>query len=61
MFQKKIDEIFSGILNVFGIAYDILITGFNEWGKNHDEMLEKILSICRQANLKLNKDRCLFM
>ena len=30
MFQKKIDELFSGMSNVFGIADDILIIGFDE-------------------------------
>ena len=33
MFQKKIDELFNGVLNVFGIAECILIAGFNEQGK----------------------------
>ena len=40
MFQKKTDELFSSMLNVFGIADDILIPSFDEWGKGHDEMLE---------------------
>ena len=39
MFQKKIDELFSGMSNVFRIAKIILIAGFDEWGKNHDDML----------------------
>ena len=30
--RKKIDELFSGMPNVFGIADDILIEGFDEWG-----------------------------
>ena len=29
MFQKKIDELFSDIPNVFGIADDILIAGLD--------------------------------
>ena len=32
----------------------------NRVGRDHDEMLEKVLQICRQANLKHNKDKCLF-
>ena len=47
MFQKKIDELFSGILNVFGIADENLIAGFDERSKDHDEILEKVLWICR--------------
>ena len=48
------------MLNVFGIANDILIAGFDEWGKDHDETLEKGLRICRLAKLKLTKDKYLF-
>ena len=42
-FQKKVDELFSCMSNAFGIAYDILIAGFDEWGKDHNEMLEMVL------------------
>ena len=46
--------------NVFAIADDILITGFGERDKDHVETLEKVLQVCSQVNLKLNKDKCLF-
>ena len=46
--------------NIFVTADDILITGFDEWGKDHDETLEKVLWVCREANIKLNKDKYLF-
>ena len=46
--------------NVFGIADDNLFAGFDEQGQDYDETVEKILWLCRQANLKLNKDKCLF-
>ena len=59
MFQKKIDELFNGMLNGFGIAVDILIAGFDEHGRHHDGKLEKVLWICRQSCLKVNKDKCL--
>ena len=36
-----------------------LIADFDEWGKSHDDMLEKVLHICRQASLKPNKGKCL--
>ena len=42
MFQKKIDELFSGMPNVFSIADDILIAGLNGQGKDHDKTLEKV-------------------
>ena len=46
--------------HVFGIADHSLIAGFDEWGKDHDGTLEKALWVSSQANLKLNKDKCLF-
>ena len=60
MFQKKIDELFSVMPNVFGIADAIVIVDFDEWGKDHYEMLEKVLWICRQAKLRPNKEKYLF-
>ena len=35
MFQKKIDELFSGMPNVFTIADDIIIVGFDELGRDN--------------------------
>ena len=32
--------------NVFSIADDILIAGFDGQGKDHDETLEKVLWVC---------------
>ena len=60
MLQKKIDTLLSGITNPFGFADAILIVGFDEQGKDQSETLGKVLQICRQANLKLNKDKCPF-
>ena len=45
---------------MFGIRDDILIAGFDEQGKDQNEMLEQVLQVCRQVNLKLNKDKYLF-
>ena len=42
MFQK-IDELFTGMPYVFGIANGILIAGFDEKSKDHDDTLEKVL------------------
>ena len=39
IFYKKIDELFSSIPNIFGIADDILIPGFDKQGKDHEETL----------------------
>ena len=43
IFQKKIDELFSSMKNVFVLVDDILILGFDEWSKHYDEMLEKVI------------------
>ena len=48
------------MLNVFGIADDGLVAGFDELSRDHDAALYKVLRICGQANWKLNKDKCLF-
>ena len=56
MFQKKIDELFSGIPNACGIADDILIAGFGTLGKDHKAKIDKLLRICRQASMKLDRD-----
>ena len=39
MFQRKIDKIFKELRNVFGIADDILVVGYDNDGKDHDETL----------------------
>ena len=60
MFQENIDELCSGMPNVFSIADDILIAGFDELGRNHNATLDRMLRICREAYLNLNKDKSLF-
>ena len=60
IFQNKIDDLFNDISNVFGIADDILIAGFEAEAMDHDIRLEQVLQSCKNANLKLNKEKCLF-
>ena len=57
MFQRKIDEIFNDIPNVFGIAEDILVIGYNKDGAEHDGAVYNVLRQCKDVNLKLNKDK----
>ena len=59
MFQCKIDEISSDMPNVFGIADDILVIGYDD-GTDHDAMMHKVLQRCKEVNLKLNKEKCHF-
>ena len=49
MFQRKIDEIFKDLPNVFGMADDILVVGYEADGKDHDKTAWRVLQRCRQA------------
>ena len=60
MFQRKIDEIFNDMPNVFGIADDILVIGYEKDRQDHDEAVYSVLKWCQDVNLKLNKDKCHF-
>ena len=57
MFLCKIDETLKDLCNVFGIVDDILVVGYDSDGKDHDETLWQVIQICRNVNLKLNKDK----
>ena len=48
------------MLNVFGIADDILVIGYDKDGADHDEAVYNVLRQCQDVNLKLNKDKCHF-
>ena len=61
MFQKKMDKLLSDMSNIFGISDDILIASFDKQSRDHEETLDKVLWVCKQANVKLNKGRCLFI
>ena len=54
MFQRKINEIFKGLPNVFCIADDILIVGYDHNGRDHDRTLKQVVQFCCQENLKFN-------
>ena len=55
MFQCKIDEIFNNMPNVFGIADDILVIGYDIDGEDHHEGVYKVLKWCQDVNLKLKQ------
>ena len=57
MFQQKIDEIFSDMPNVFRIADDILVIGYDKDGADHHDTVYNVLRWCQDVNLKLNKDK----
>ena len=56
MFQQKIGKIFNDMPNMFVIADDILVVGYNGDGRDHNETVQKVLQRCSRVNLKLNKD-----
>ena len=43
MSQHKIDEIFIDMLNIFGIADDILVIDYDQKGADHDAAVHKVL------------------
>ena len=50
MFQCKINEIFNDMPNVFGIADDILVIGYDKDGADHDEAVYSVLRQCQEVN-----------
>ena len=56
MSQRKIGEIFRDLPNLFSIANDILIVGYDVNGADHDRTLCRVLQIHNTENLKLNTD-----
>ena len=60
MFQHKIDDIFNDIHNVFCIADDILVIGYDKDGTDHNEAVYKVLRQHQDVNLNLNKEKCHF-
>ena len=46
MFQRKIDEIFNDMPNIFGITDDILVIGYEDDGRDHDNTVQNVLQRC---------------
>ena len=46
--------------NIFGIADDFLIVGYDSNGTDHDKLPWQVLQICGKKNMKLKKDKCHF-
>ena len=57
MFQRKIDKTFKELPNEFSIADKILVVGYKADGKDHEKTVQRVLQICRQVNLKFNKEK----
>ena len=50
MFQRKIDVIFTEVLSVFGIAYDIVVIGYDKYSTDYDTVLHRVLQICKKES-----------
>ena len=58
VFQKKISEIIEGLEGCKNNQDDIIVWGSSK--EEHDERLKAVLDRIRAANLKLNKEKCVF-
>ena len=58
MFQAKHWNNIQNLLNIFGIADNVLIVGCDANGIDHDRTLRKVMQVFHWENLKLNKNKC---
>ena len=56
IFQRKVDETFSGLAGVAGIADEIIVYGRDRI--NHDKNLDSVMQRARQTGLKFNQGKC---
>ena len=61
MFQHKMDEISKEPSNCFGIADDISVVQYDNYGRNHNRTLRQVIKMCHTENLKLNEKKCYLM
>ena len=59
MFQRKMMSYFMGYLMCLALLIISWLQEFNNLGGDHDETVDKVVKICRKANLKLNSDKCI--
>ena len=57
VFQHKLDECFGKIEQVIIIAYDIMIVGYKQDHRDHDQALTILLQTPQKCNVKLNYDK----
>ena len=59
MFKRKINKIFKVLPNVFCIADNSLVVGYDDDGTDHNRTIFRVL-LCRKQTLKLIKNKCNF-
>ncbi|XP_014665892.1 PREDICTED: uncharacterized protein K02A2.6-like [Priapulus caudatus] len=57
VFQPQIDATFGDIKGITGIADDLIVYGFDESGKEHDDALHAALQRTRESGVKFNKKK----
>jgi hypothetical protein len=58
IFQRKVDETFSGLAGVTGIADDIIVYGYKSDHSDHDENLHAVMQRAHETGLKFNIEKC---
>ena len=48
-YQRKIDEIFNDMPNIFGITNDILVVSYHDDGRDHNNTVQKVLQTCKRS------------
>ena len=57
MFQRKYMSFSRGCKMCLVLGMTSSLQGFDNMGRDHDATLDNVLRICKQSNLKLNKDK----
>ena len=57
VFQRKLDECIGDIRNVYCIADDIMVVGYEEDHSDHDKALTNLFQRAEKCNLKFNLDK----
>ena len=58
VFQKKFDEVCENLEGCFKIVDDVIISGKSK--QEHDHNLMAFLQRCREKNIRINREKCVF-
>ena len=58
VFQKKFDEVCENLEGCFKIVDDVIISGKSK--QEHDQNLMAFLQHCREKNIRINREKCVF-
>ena len=58
VFQKKFDEVRENLEGCFKIVDDVIISGKSK--QEHDQNLMAFLQHCREKNIRINREKCVF-